>query len=820
MRKRIIVILSLLWLISLTCLYVKRELRGSADTFAMLHAYCTDQDRLYVIEPRNGSDFIYTLDASGKVLDLVKTDSFLDNASFLKIASYQGDLYTFVQIAGDVKEAPNDCVYYVVKLDSDLHPVSYSAPLYIDNSYTPSTITVNESGIYLSFIDFRYAQSAQAYRVGFDSLLDYEAFAESREAFRKLSENEAAVLKPDYATQSEDGRFFVAVSYDGKNFQARLDDGTNGEMFKPDIRIINLFDHKSMTLGQRIRIHSGGSHFWLIAFIVGEILIFIAMAALKNRNRLVYITTIVEVVLALICCAWVVSVHSVRVSSHTKEYEEFAKLELENLQDRIGDFGSYDFDAEDFYDSDQYINMQESFRAFTLASGNSWIFFDMMMIDKVTGMVKASLTGHNGESIAHLYSPEILNAVRNLNGPGMWSNVDFVLAGENFGAIMVTDLGKMDPEYALVAISNRGYVYEEEPDFLKTEIMEAMIVFVVAGFLCAFVLWTQSNDLRMLARALKAMAKGATEVTKPEYLAEDTEDMWNCLAEIGQNIRRINRTKYLMLEAYYRFAPKKIETILGRDSITEVESGESISMSGTVAIISSDERKIGAKPEFERMNQLVSMVGKYQDEQKGILIGNDNELSQMKLLFFSDNRHTHDFGIDFIKEFEENSSEEEFPLSILLCFADFAYGIAGTNAQSIPYFVSDEAKQLEAYCVWFRKLGIRLVITADVKNREFYDDAVRYIGYVRLRGTDKVINLYEVLNAYKEQERRSKLDLNAKFQNALQLFHKRDLYLARSAFSEIIKEDRTDGVAKWYLFECERYLNDESNAEFTGSLHL
>ncbi len=814
------IILSLVWLILLTCLYVRKELRGSVDNFGILHSYCMDKDRIYVLEPRFNGSYIYALDDSGTVLDLIKTDSFFENASFIKFTSYQGDIYALALSLGEISARPDEPLYYVVKIDEDLHPVSYSAPIYIDHILSGSSITVNESGIYLTFIEAYNSKNASAYRIGFDSLMDYDAFSKARDAFRQLPADELENVKPDYVTQVEKGRFFVAASYDGKNFLARLDNGENSELFKPDLRIVNLFDHKRMTLSQRIRIHSGGSHFWIVAFIIGEILICIVLYALRNRNRLVYITALIETVLALICCTWVVSVHNIRTSSHIEEYQEFALLELSNITERIGDFEAYEYDAEGFFDSDQYHLLADTFHSFVTTGGNYSVFFNVLMVDKVTGTVKTSLTGHTGDNIGHLYSPDIVTAVRKIDAEHCWDNVDFVLGNENFGALCGIDLNNLDSKYVLVAISNRGYPEEEEPDFLRREITQAMIIFVIASILCAFILWKQSTDLRALAKAMEAMAKGATEVNKPFALGEDTEDMWNCLTEIGKNIRRINRTKYLMLEAYYRFAPKKIEKILGRDSITEVESGESISMSGTVAIISTDERKVGAKPEFDRMNQLVSMVGKYQDEQKGILIGNDNELSQMKLLFFSDNRHTHDFGVDFIKEFEENSSEEEFPLSILLCFADFAYGIAGTNAQSTPYFVSDEARQLEDYCVWFRKLGIRLVITADVKNREFYDDAVRYIGYVRLRGTGKDINLFEVLGAYKEKERRTKIDLNAKFQNALQLFYKRDLYLARSAFSEIIKEDWTDGVAKWYLFECERYLNEENDGEFTGSLHL
>ena len=52
-----------------------------------------------------------------------------------------------------------------------------------------------------------------------------------------------------------------------------------------------------------------------------------------------------------------------------------------------------------------------------------------------------------------------------------------------------------------------------------------------------------------------------------------------------------------------------------------------------------------------------------------------------------------------------------------------------------------------------------------------------------------------------------KRETDIKFQKALQLFYQHDFYLARSTFSDVLKENPEDAMAKWYLFTCERYLN-------------
>ena len=60
-----------------------------------------------------------------------------------------------------------------------------------------------------------------------------------------------------------------------------------------------------------------------------------------------------------------------------------------------------------------------------------------------------------------------------------------------------------------------------------------------------------------------------------------------------------------------------------------------------------------------------------------------------------------------------------------------------------------------------------------------------------------------------------------RFEEALRLFYEKDFYFARSRFSEVLRFSPDDELSKWYLFECERYLNDENTANgFIGSLHL
>ena len=78
--------------------------------------------------------------------------------------------------------------------------------------------------------------------------------------------------------------------------------------------------------------------------------------------------------------------------------------------------------------------------------------------------------------------------------------------------------------------------------------------------------------------------------------------------------------------------------------------------------------------------------------------------------------------------------------------------------------------------------------------------------------------MYEVLDCCSLNEKSSKIRNRDEFEQALQLFYQDDFYLARSKFSEIIKECPEDGIARWYLFACETLFNRDGGRDTQHAL--
>ena len=78
-----------------------------------------------------------------------------------------------------------------------------------------------------------------------------------------------------------------------------------------------------------------------------------------------------------------------------------------------------------------------------------------------------------------------------------------------------------------------------------------------------------------------------------------------------------------------------------------------------------------------------------------------------------------------------------------------------------------------------------------------------------------------MLDACPKAERQAKLDDLETFEKGLELFYKRDYYIARNTFSDILKRNPQDEIVRWYLFESERLLDlSPGPNDAVGALHL
>lgn len=385
---------------------------------------------------------------------------------------------------------------------------------------------------------------------------------------------------------------------------------------------------------------------------------------------------------------------------------------------------------------------------------------------------------------------------------------------ENETAVFAAvDQSRIAPAYALIVLVSRKPL-SEALDTLKTQYFYYSLLFMTAAtLLVILVVLMQEKEMHRILRLLARAAKGREETSSLLKLAgkspvfresNETRALHNGLQQIAINTERMNYTKYQILQAYYRFAPKEMEKILGKQSILDVAPMEQVETERTIAFVSFAEKEgISGGEYLRQMHRDYALLCEGCREFGGNILSGGSNAGVMLVLFCDESRGALQFGIKMtIRKMADQRVGQAF---VFLHRTALFYGVAGDEKQSFPYLYSEELRILQKYTDSLRAMGVRMVVTDNVWETEREEAVSRYIGYIEEEGHR--FDLYEILDAHPAEERDRRLACKARFQQALDLFYRSDFYLARNLFSEILRSCPMDEVAKWYLFLCEGALN-------------
>ena len=88
----------------------------------------------------------------------------------------------------------------------------------------------------------------------------------------------------------------------------------------------------------------------------------------------------------------------------------------------------------------------------------------------------------------------------------------------------------------------------------------------------------------------------------------------------------------------------------------------------------------------------------------------------------------------------------------------------------------------------------------------------------RLKGFEKAVNVHELLDRPENGERTA--ELRRRFDQALELFGKKDFAGAEAAFRRVLELTPQDGPSKFYLEQIEHLRSEELPPEWKGEITL
>ncbi len=554
----------------------------------------------------------------------------------------------------------------------------------------------------------------------------------------------------------------------------------------------------------------------MLYFVLAMIIVLIILLV-QTRSMAIQRFVAMELVLILAIVSGYGLSYWHTTNSLKEEYAQLAVKNLEQIREYASGLDEMEF-ATESQESDSITEMKQLLQTFLPeATGVDGASYTNMGILSMSGDVYKKEFVH-GLDEDYTKSKEFRQKVYPVLDEAIEQRgVAYTILKNNHVVLAIADTNAIIPSRVLCVEIPMTNLEETIHQLQEQYMLLGMLILGIGTIVVALVAFIQNNEWKRVMQAMSVVSVGKEEWKKPRIRSNEMQLMWNSLSEIVKNVAKIDYEKYQMFQAYYRFAPKQIEKILQKASITDVINGDSAEIEGvlTLAVMSGD-ASLKQAAYVKSMNKKYALLSKYQKEQGGILVSGDSDLRTMKYMFLEGQESAVQFGIDAIREFADEGIYEKESAMLLMHRDRFTYGISGDEEQAMSFIISGDLSILQNYTRGLRDLGIRMVITDSMIEEIGKQYSYRYIGFIEEKGN--AFKLYEILDVYPERERRMRMRADEKLQQGIKLFYQDDYYLARNAFTEALKECPSDGLSKWYLFTCEYFLDHPEQEEISYGL--
>lgn len=336
---------------------------------------------------------------------------------------------------------------------------------------------------------------------------------------------------------------------------------------------------------------------------------------------------------------------------------------------------------------------------------------------------------------------------------------------------------------------------------------------ILLGFVC-FILF---HPVKKFAAAVSRMAEGKEEKI-PVSGSRELEQAWHSVQVLLFQRERERHEAERKILSFRRFVPEYFTELMKKERMDQIVPGEiKITNGGFLQIYLGDFKEMKEAEYGAQISRLMELFEQERGQKAGVLFPDGNRLGSMRIIYENEPKAAVQDAIGVWKRI--NSTKEPTkrlnPLFLLHCGSCMC-GVTGTGRQVIPFAVSKELKRLAAIAEQFRKNGVRMAVTEEIRPCLEPEQECRYVGFIREE--EKKYRFYEVLEVYPEEEKQRRSRTKEKFEASIELFYQNDFYLARLGFSEVLKECPKDRLAVWYLFACERMFHGNHGTEHIHDL--
>lgn len=282
-----------------------------------------------------------------------------------------------------------------------------------------------------------------------------------------------------------------------------------------------------------------------------------------------------------------------------------------------------------------------------------------------------------------------------------------------------------------------------------------------------------------------------------------------------------------LITSYARFVPEQLLTFLGKDIITKVGLGDSVQKDMTILFsdiraFTSISEKLSPSENFGFINSYLETMGPIIRKHNGFI---DKYIGDAIMALFPQKpSDAIDASIEMLEELHKlnvkRKSKGFAPISIGIGIhtGSQMLGIIGEKERMEGTVISDvvnTASRLEGLT---KAYSTALLVSEDVlegvSDKEKYE--FRFLDTVKVKGKNKAVRIFEILNGVSPRIRELKLQTKPDFEAGINFYYSKKFKDSIKKMKSVLKKDSKDKAAELYIERCNFYSKNGVDPNWDG----
>lgn len=354
-------------------------------------------------------------------------------------------------------------------------------------------------------------------------------------------------------------------------------------------------------------------------------------------------------------------------------------------------------------------------------------------------------------------------------------------------------------------------------------------IFVSMVYIFAFVRWTTLDIVYPVKELLYNIHKTGEgdanfSIVRTNDEIGELSEGFNIMAQrIKDHIDNINALSI----SYFRFVPKQFLDFLGKEKITDIKLGDQVQREMTVMF--SDIREFTEISENFTPKENFDFINHYLGYMEPVVMKNNGFIDKyigdsiMALYSLSVNDAIN-AAIEMrskLEEFNEDlkmNDQRTIDSGIGIHTGDLMLGIVGGKSRIEGTVISDHvnlASRLEGLTKIY---GAPIIVSQDslikIENPLQYN--FRFLDIVKVKGRKSSVNIFEILDGEKANQRKLKIETKEQFNKAIELYRNKSFEEASTLFSDLQQINPHDKAIHLYLERCEKNIKHGIPEDWDG----